>query len=130
MNDNQPAGRDPRIAEAAKTAAAHFNGLKGYANNGRLNVYVCEHDASHHMVTVDREPGVTPFTTQCPTCAAAGVPGDGFYPHPAMRSHCYRVPQDLIPTHEWYRPDSLDGLSKGMADHVLRGGLHLREIAP
>lgn len=120
--------RAPEIVAAAKLAAEHFDGRGGFANDGHRNLYQCDHDAAHIIVTVDREPGVAPFTIQCPHCAAAGTPGAGFYRHPAMTSALYRVPQNLRPTHEWYRPDTLEGLSPAVADHVTRGGLLLREI--
>ena len=122
------AKRDPRLVRAAEQAAAHFNGKNGFDNASRINVYQCEHNPSHTIVTVDREPGVTPFTIQCPHCEALGTLGAGLYRHPAMRSAMYRVHPRLKPTHEWYRPDSLDGFKPGMVDHLLRGGLTLRKI--
>lgn len=116
--------RDPRISAAADLARSY-----GFPNEGRVNVYQCEREPKHAIITIDREPGVTPFTVQCPHCEALGTPGDGFYRHPAMRSKLYRVPQDLRPTHEFYRPDSLDDVNPNVSDHVLKGGLLLREIA-
>jgi hypothetical protein len=120
--------RDPILVAAARMAAAHVNGEKAFPNAGRLNLYQCQHDAAHVIVTVDREPGVTPFTIQCPHCEAIGTPGGFPYKHPAMRSGFYRVSPNLTPTHEWYRPDSLEGFSAGMVDHLSRGGLVLRPI--
>lgn len=116
--------RDPRISAAADLARSY-----GFPNEGRVNVYQCEREPKHAIITIDREPGVTPFTVQCLHCEALGTPGDGFYRHPAMRSKLYRVPQDLRPTHEFYRPDSLNEVRVGVADHVLKGGLLLRAIA-
>ena len=121
--------RDPAIAKAAERAAEHFNGEKGFANCDHKNLYQCEENPEHLIVTVDREPGVTPFTIQCPHCEAAGVKATrGFYRHPTMQSSMYRVHQAVVPTYEWFRPDTLDGLSKAMAEHVLKGGLVLRKI--
>lgn len=126
--------RDPRIAEAAIKAALHYDGEKGFANNQRTNVYTCvgrmkrppayvhgqgfarEPGCGHKMVTIDREPGVTPFMTACPKCG-----GDA-------QSGFYRVPMGLKPTHEWYRPDSLVDEKPHTVEHVLNGGLLLREI--
>lgn len=120
--------RDPKLEEVAKTAA-EFHGGRGFANAGRLNGYRCERNPDHTIITVDREPGVTPFTIECRYCRDLGIPGDGLYRHPAMQSAMYRVPDDLTPDHEWYRPDSLDGLKPGEVDHVMKGGLLLRQIA-
>lgn len=68
------------------------------------------------MITIDREPGVTPFLTSCPDCGGE------------TQSRMYRVPQDMTPTHEWYRPDSFVGLSESTIEHVSNGGLILRKI--
>lgn len=51
------------------------------------------------MVTVDIDEGVTPFMEICEKCK-----GD-------MHSSFYRCPQNLIPTHEWYKP-TLEQLKK------------------
>lgn len=122
--------RDPRIQKIAAHYAADYAERGGFPAEGKKNVYQCDHDAAHLIVTVDREPGVTPFTVQCPHCEAAGTPGKGFYKHPAMTSAMYRVHQNLKPTHEWYRPDTVHGLRDSIAEHVLRGGLVLRKIEP
>lgn len=123
MTDTKPA-RDPAIVAVAERAAEHFNGEKGHDNTGKRNVYICEDSGikkdgrgcGRATVTIDREPGVTPFMSTCPHC------GGG------MVSRMYRVPQDLIPTVEWYRPDTLDGLSPWTVDHVMNGGLISRWI--
>lgn len=129
--------RDPKIVEAARKAAEHFDGSKGFGNMGRLNAYTCvgrikvgsKFDPARggfervpgcglRVVTIDREPGVTPFMTMCPACGAE------------TQSGFYRVPADLQPSHEWYRPDTFDGLLPHAIEHVLKGGLFLREIEP
>jgi hypothetical protein len=120
--------RDPRIQAAAEKSAAFNNGRDGFANAGLKNGYVCEFTPKHRLITVDREPGTTSFTIQCPYCEANGGPPGTLYRFPAMRSAMYRVPQDLEPTHEWYRPDTLDGLSPYVRDHVLKGGLVFRSL--
>lgn len=84
---------------------------------GKLNIYVCE-SCHGHIVTRDRDAGVTPFLVACkctPGCT-------GF-----MKSSMYRVfDQSMAETHEWYRPDNLDGLARHTIDHVRNGGLLLR----
>lgn len=111
-----------RIGEIRAEAYAHFDGTKGFDNEGRRNAYVCDHmaDGSNgcgsFIVTVDREPGVTPALLKCPQCG--NFAGSKFY----------RIADWLEPTHEWYRPETLDGLTDGERDHVERGGLLLRQI--
>jgi len=117
--------RHPEIEAAAKLAAEHA--AKG-GFEGKKNLYQCEHDPSHIIVTVDREPGVTQFMTVCERCKEAGTPGSRGMRHPSMTSAMYRVHQMLTPTHEWYRPDTFDGLNVGSIEHVKRGGLLLRPI--
>lgn len=115
-----------RIAKQAR--ATYGRDGKAFPNSGRRNAYRCEADPSHVIVTIDREPGVTPFMTVCERCRAAGVKGQAGMSAPVMLSSMYRVPQDLHPTHEWYRPDTLEGLSAGVLEHVRNGGLLLRPI--
>lgn len=122
--------RDPELTKVAEEAAAHFDGKSGYANSGRINGYICDQDRTHRIVTIDREPGVTPFTIQCPICEANNIPNrtGGFYRFSAMTSSMYRVPQDLTPNYEWYRPDTIAEIKEGVLDHVMQGGLLLRKI--
>ena len=115
-----------RSAEIEKAAElARDNG--GFQSEGKINAYRClgssvmfpkgkSGGCGYRMVTIDRETGVTPFLTQCPNCQGEA------------QSSMYRVPAGLQPTHEWYRPDSLEGLPPHSRDHVLKGGLLLREI--
>lgn len=113
--------RDPQIEQAAKRAAVGFNSA------GKVNAYRCKGATAFYpagkpggcgqlTVTIDRETGVTPFITKCEHCGGEA------------NSSMYRVPAGLIPTHEWYRPDSLDGLPPHSREHVLKGGLLLRPI--
>lgn len=83
---------------------------------GRKNIYVCD-DCEAQLITIDRDEGTTPFMTACPVCNGMTV------------SKCYRVPQDIVPTHEWYRPDTNEYRTiknPGTLDHIDRGGLILR----
>lgn len=83
----------------------------------RKNVYIC--DAGHGHVSMDMEPGVTPFMTPClhPGCERMAS------------SLCYNVPQsvlaDVTPVQEWWKPEGADylALSPGMRAHVDKGGL-------
>lgn len=96
--------------------------FEGGGFKGKKNAYECD---GHHgkagcgsyIVTVDVHPGVTPFMTVCGNC--------GGYAH----SKFYRVSDSLVPTHQWYRPDSLEGIHQMNHDHISKGGLLLRPVA-
>ncbi len=84
---------------------------------GRLNIYTCR-TCRGHVVTRDRDPGVTPFMMACR--ATTGCKGH-------MESSMYRVfDQDMQEQFEWYRPPAVQVLSDWEADHVRKGGLLLR----
>lgn len=101
----------------------------------RENVYRCKYGCN--TVTVDVAEGVTPFMIKCKAKARPDRPlvpeltgPDGectgsaqscFYPKAPRPAH---IPS---PTHEWYKPTDLAGLSDGEIEHVNRGGLLLRE---
>lgn len=91
---------------------------------GRENVYSCE-TCGGHIVTVDRDPGVTPMFLGCrATDGCTGRMHSNGYPDPATK------PAHIGPaTWEWFRPASTKGMSAGMRQHVEQGGLELREIA-
>jgi hypothetical protein len=124
--------RDPEIEKAAEQAREHYGQGKDFPNEGRLNVYGCTGKREFRpplgtmviiggpcgwkAITIDREPGVTPFLIKCEGCG-----GDA-------QSSFYRVPANLDATHEWYRPDSFEGLKPGEIEHVKKGGLLLRRI--
>ena len=95
-------------------------------SSGLINVYVC--DFGHKTVTRNIDQGTTPFMIGCPTCKAAGTPltQKGFRSVMA-RSSIYRVDQSLAWTHEWYRPETTEGLDPATAEHVNMGGLLLRQ---
>lgn len=91
------------------------------STHGRLNIYTCDNvDGMHQTMTVDLDVGATPMMIRCPRCDAMAT--SAFY---------HVVPRQTLnmkPTIAWYRPDSLDGLSEGRADHVLNGGLCQRPL--
>lgn len=82
----------------------------------KINIYTCPD--GHQTVTVDRDEGVTPFIIDCEH-------GDC---KKEAKSSFYRVDQTLIPTHEWYKPESTEGLGAWEKEHVEMGGLSFRKI--
>lgn len=99
--------------------AESFNGKdgSGFKNVGRLNAYQCE-TCLHYAITIDREPGVTPFIVRCRRCGGEA------------KSAFYRVPPTYQPTYEWIRPETVEGLDSGTIEHIRSGGLILRPINP
>lgn len=95
---------------------------------GRLNVYTCE--AGHEVVTIDRDPGVTPSGMLCRHTETRGFPAVEVQCELRARSAFYRVPDGLVAAFEWYRPDDEERrrLNPYQAEHVDRGGLLLRPI--
>lgn len=99
---------------------------KGRSLKGRINVYACtppmmpgtsmKGGCGYWIVTVDRDTGVTPMFVKCGHC-------DG-----TATSRMYKVGEGLEPTHEWYRPETIDGLDPAYFDHLRNGGLILRPI--
>jgi DNA-directed RNA polymerase subunit RPC12/RpoP len=85
---------------------------------GKKNVYKCS-ECDNSFVTIDRDPGVTPFTTTCRRCNKA-----------LAYSSFYRVDQNLEPEFEWYYPgpEEIFNLSPGAFMHVMQGGLLLRPL--
>lgn len=84
---------------------------------GKKNIYTCE-VCGHHIVTVDKDEGVTPFMISCVSSRCSGM----------MQSSVYRVNQNMRPSYEWFTPESTIGLAPGLLDHVQRGGLLIRAI--
>lgn len=107
---------DDILITGAALAESYNRDGKGFDNTGKMNAYECE-DCRAYIVTIDRNPGVTPFMTKCGICGGMAT------------SKMYRVADWLEPTHEWYRPRTLDGISPSVYDHLSRGGLILRPIA-
>lgn len=106
---------DSILVRGREIAERHNQDGDGFKNADRKNAYECETCGSY-IVTIDRDPGVTPFMVKCENCG--GMASSKFY----------RVQDYLDPTHEWYRPASLAGIDKGYYDHLERGGLILRPI--
>jgi len=106
---------DSILVRGREIAERHNQDGDGFKNVGRKNAYECEACGSY-IVTIDRAPGVTPFMVKCENCGGMA------------KSKLYRVQSYLEPTHEWYRPERLEDVPPGSADHISRGGLILREI--
>lgn len=91
------------------------------------NAYICRRRQAHLIVTVDIHPGVTPMFLGCknPHCESemisAGYPDNGAGPVPP---HLRNKPVWL-----WYRPneDEFRKMPPEMRDHIMRGGLALRD---
>lgn len=84
----------------------------------RCNVYTCK-SCRHKVKTVDENIGVTPMFIRCDRCADM------------MSSSMYNdTMPNSRPTKGWYRPSYAEfhGLSGSEQDHVLKGGLLLRDI--
>ena len=89
---------------------------------GKINQYVCP-KCRHVTTTIDRDAGVTPFLLDCKGMKCGG----GYNMH--SLGYGKRVDPEATPTHEWYRPGTLDEVSDpGVREHVLNGGLLLRPI--
>lgn len=113
------------LAEGRTKAEAYNRDGDGFQNLGRKNAYVCDggydpppgkEGCGSFIVTVDRDYGVTPFSLQCGNCGAFAY------------SKMYRIAEWLEPTHEWYRPESLDGVDPAYHQHLSNGGIILRPI--
>lgn len=100
------------------TYESMMEAAKAYTKKWGVNVYVCE-TCGHKMVTRDCDLGVTPFMTHCRLGDCEGW----------AQSRMYRVPQDLSPSHEWYRPsrEEFDALDDATKIHCGNGGLLLRK---
>lgn len=87
----------------------------------RVNCYVCK--CGHVTKTIDIHAGVTPFVDTCEKCN--GLANSTFYND---------IKPDQKPTREWYRPELKELLHEDYnhdgLDHVLRGGLEVRDITP
>ena len=89
----------------------------------KRNAYVCN-QCRKHIVTVDRDPGTTPFMLGCratPQCP--GMMRSEFYCGPLVMS-------EEKPTFEWRKPtdQEYDAASPGMKEHFDRGGLDIHPI--
>lgn len=106
-------------AIGGKLNAYRCAGTRGYGKIGEAAYRPMRPPCGHTTITIDREPGVTPFIIKCPNCGGQA------------ESSMYRIDfsPGTRPSHEFYRPDSLAALSPAELDHVQRGGLLFREIA-
>lgn len=84
----------------------------------KKNRYQCG-ECGGNIITIDRDCGTTPFLIACRMDTGCGG---------KMESSLYRNDQDYSPTHEWFKPESLNGLKDGEKEHCKMGGLLLREI--
>lgn len=113
------------LTQGRELMEKHLEGAAGYT--GKKNAYECDGEGGGlgtgkpgcgaFIVTIDRDPGVTPFMLKCGRCGA--------FAHSKM----YRVAERLEPTHEWYRPETLEGIDPAYFDHLSHGGIILRPIA-
>ena len=90
-----------------------------------VNYYICSNPNPHITITKDSVAGTTSFIISCPICKC-GAKGN-FYKKPD------NILSKELPTHEWYRPtlkETLKLRSKNpqLLEHILMGGLELREI--
>jgi hypothetical protein len=88
-------------------------------SQGRKNLYHCN-KCNRIIVTIDIDEGTTPFMLSC--YATKGCRG-------LMYSQMYQCDQRLPHTHEWYKPESLDGYDPWTVEHIEKGGLVLRTKA-
>ncbi len=118
----------PHLSRAEFDKIAEREGGQRAASYGKVNAYICP-ECKHRLITVDRDPGVTP----------AFLPCDGPGPHDktkaiaaTMASEFYRV---FIPeteaAKEYFRPSYeyyLQIRDSNSVKHINNGGLLLRPI--
>lgn len=94
--------------------------VEGIGFKGKKNIYTCD-KCKGHVVTVDKDRGVTPFMIECK--ATDGCKG-------MMQSSIYRVfDQEMRADYEWYRPTAPEVVKPHLQHHVDQGGLLLRKAA-
>lgn len=84
----------------------------------RINLYNCR-SCGNTIITIDKDKGTTPMFLGCENYGGCK---DG-----RMFSMMYNVPEILVPSHEWYKPQ-LSECKSYEVDHVQNGGLLLRKI--
>lgn len=112
------------------TGSAKYGAGNKNKKMSKINAYVCPH--LHTTVTIEYGDGNTSFMMSCPKCLKKGV-------QELATSQVYKVNQNLTPTHEWYKPtaEEIEHIRKSSPDsnfrqlqqHVMRGGLLLRELS-
>lgn len=85
------------------------------SQNNKINVYTCEKCAGQ-VVTIDTEPGVTPFSLICRAKKDCGG---------RMHSAFYQVSQELNPEYQWRKPTKTEfyQLDEATREYVTKGGL-------
>lgn len=103
------------IDKLSKPIAEDYD-QNGFQKSDRLNIYTDGENRT--IVTVDINTGITPYVINDKETDRL------------LKSLCYLVPQDIKPTHEWYRPTLEEHklLPMNMREHVSKGGLVLRKI--
>jgi hypothetical protein len=86
------------------------------------NAYICQ-ECYKVTLTVHVNDGVTPMFINCPSCKNICTSFGYRLPPPLMASFNGK----LLPTHEWYKPESMQGLTEGEKQHIEQGGVLLRE---
>lgn len=91
--------------------------------NSGVDVYTCE-DCGAEFYTQYIDKGVTPFTIACRSCK-----GIAYHRSTVGLREWAKKDAVVLELHSWVRPtfEQLKKLSPGMQDHVLDGGLVLRE---
>lgn len=83
----------------------------------RKNVYTCP--AAHKTYTVDSDDGVAPISIRCPREGCRRQANSAFY----------QIEQiGVKPTHEFYRPANMSGLTPAEIAFVDDGGLLFRKL--
>ena len=78
-------------------------------SENRINVYRCKY--GHRTITKDIDTGVTPMFIDCKSEGCEEM----------ASSSGYQCDQSLQHTHEWYKPESLEGLHHLEKEHVQLG---------
>jgi hypothetical protein len=113
-----------RLELSAETEA-HVASIAKYLADRPTNGYHCP-VCGRTMLVTHADPGVAPIFLTCRMTEGCG--GRSFslnYPTSPIPAHLGE------PTHEWYRPtlEEFETLDGAMREHVLGGGLILREKA-
>lgn len=98
--------------------------MSNYPQPGARNAYWCD-DCHSYTVVVHRDAGVTPMFLACrATADCRGTSRSMMYPKDPWPAH---IPEA---TYEWYLPDAkkLRKMDPAEQDHIMRGGLALREV--
>lgn len=88
-----------------------------YDGRGTVDRYICD-TCGYMRHTTYKDKGVTPFVMRCPKCG-----GD------MAHRQTFKKDTDWVEVKNWYRPtlEQTLGMSEGMIEYVLNGGLILEE---